>query len=84
MTQQREMTQSREMTPPRTKVVLQNSLSFQLHRLLRILKLYCIVASSQPPAPQILRVLKLYYKVASSQLLAAQVAPRTTVVLQSR
>ena len=39
-------------------------LSFQLHRLLR--------------------VLKLYYKVASSQLTAPQIAPRTTVVLQSR
>ena len=43
-------------------------LSFQLHRLLRVLKLYYKVASSQLPAPQIPRVLKLYYKVASARL----------------
>ena len=36
--------------------------------ILRVLKLYYKVASSQLPAPQILHVLKLYYKVASSQL----------------
>ena len=59
-------------------------LSFQLHRLLRVRKLYYKVASSHLPAPQILRVLKLYYKVASSQLPAPQIAPRTKVVLQSR
>ena len=59
-------------------------LSFQLHRLLRVLKLYYKVASSHLPAPQILRVLKSYYKVASSQLPAPQIAPRTKVVLQSR
>ena len=33
---------------------------------------------------RLLRVLKLYYEVASSQLLAAQIAPRAEVVLQSR
>ena len=48
-------------------------LSFQLHRLLRTLKLYYKVASSHLAAPQILRVLKLYYKVASSQLPAPQI-----------
>ena len=58
-------------------------LSFQLHRLLRVLKLYYQVASSQLPAPQILCVLQLYYKVASSQLPAPQIAPRTKVVLPS-
>ena len=47
--------------------------SFQLHRLLRVLKLYYKVASSHLPAPQILRVLKLYYKVASSHLPAPQI-----------
>ena len=52
-------------------------LSFQLHRLLRVLKLYYKVASSQLPAHGLLRVLKLYYKVATA-------TPRTTVVLQSR
>ena len=36
-------------------------------QILRVLKLYCNIASSHLPAPQILR-LKLYYKVASSQL----------------
>ena len=36
--------------------------------ILRVLKLYYKVASSQLPAPQILHVLQLYYKVASSQL----------------
>ena len=50
---------------------------------------YYTVASSQLlptshlPAPQLLRALKLYYAVASSQLPAPQIAPRTTVVLQS-
>ena len=48
-------------------------LSFQLHRLLRILKLYYKVASSHLPAPQILRVLKLYYNFASSHLPAPQI-----------
>ena len=43
-------------------------LSFQLHRLLRVLKLYYQVTSSHLPAPQIPRVLKLYYKVASARL----------------
>ena len=38
---------------PRTKVVLQSRQFFQLHRLLRVLKLYYKVASSQLPAPQI-------------------------------
>ena len=37
-------------------------------QILRVLKLYYKVASSQLPAPQILHVLQLYYKVASSQL----------------
>ena len=52
-------------------------------QILRVLKLYYKVASSQLPAPQILRVLQLYYKVASSQLPAPQIAPRTKVVLPS-
>ena len=52
-------------------------------QILRVLKLYYKVASSQLPAPQILRVLQLYYKVASSQLPAPQIAPRTRVVLPS-
>ena len=43
-------------------------LSFQLHRLLRVLKLYYQVTSSHLPAPQIPRVLKLYYKVAGARL----------------
>ena len=47
--------------------------SFQLHGLLRVLKLYYKVASSHLPASQILRVLKLYYKVASSHLPAPQI-----------
>ena len=37
-------------------------------QILRVLKLYYKVASSQLPAPQTLHVLQLYYKVASSQL----------------
>ena len=48
-------------------------LSFQLHRLLRVLKLYCKVTSSELPAPQLLRVLQLYYKVASAHLPAPQI-----------
>ena len=52
--------------------------------MLRVVKLYYKVASSQLPAPQLLRVLELYYKVASSQLPAPQIAPRSKVVLQSR
>ena len=52
--------------------------------MLRVLKLYYKVASSQLPAPQLRCVLKLHYKVASSQLPAPQIAPRTKVVLQSR
>ena len=52
-------------------------------QILRVLKLYYKVASSQLPATQILRVLQLYYKVASSQLPAPQIAPRTNVVLPS-
>ena len=43
-------------------------LSFQLYRLLRVLKLYYQVTSSHLPAPQIPRVLKLYCKVASARL----------------
>ena len=43
-------------------------LSFQLHKLLRVLKSYYQVTSSHLPAPQIPRVLKLYYKVASARL----------------
>ena len=43
-------------------------LSFQLHRLLRVLKLYYEVASSQLPAHGLLHVLQLYYQVASSHL----------------
>ena len=48
-------------------------LSFQLHRLLRVLQLYYNVTSSELPAPQLLRVLQLYYKVASAHLPAAQI-----------
>ena len=48
-------------------------LSLHLARILRVLKLYYKVASSQPPAPQILRVLKLHYKVASSHRPAPQI-----------
>ena len=47
-------------------------LSFQLHRLLRVLQLYYKVASSHLPAPQILRTLQLYYNFASSHLPAPQ------------
>ena len=61
--------------------LLRNSLPAP--QILRVLKLYYKVASSQLPAPQILRVLQLYYKVASSQLPAPQIAPRTKVVLPS-
>ena len=42
-----------------------------------------LLPTSHLPAPQLLRALKLYYAVASSQLPAPQIAPRTTVVLQS-
>ena len=48
-------------------------LSFQLHRLLRVLKLYYKVTSSELPAPQLLRVLQLYYNVASAHLPAPQI-----------
>ena len=44
-------------------------------QILRVLKLYYKVASSQLPAPQILHVLQLYYKVASSQLPAPPDSP---------
>ena len=44
-----------------------------VHRLLRVLKLYYKVTSSQLPAPQLLRVLQLYYKVASAHLPAPQI-----------
>ena len=47
-------------------------LSFQLHRLLRVLQLYYKVAGSHLPAPQILRALQLYYNFASSHLPAPQ------------
>ena len=40
--------------------------------MLRVLKLYYKVASSQLPAPQLLRVLQLYYQVASAHLPAPQ------------
>ena len=43
-------------------------LSFQLHRLLCVLKLYYQVTSSPLPATQIPRVLKLYYKDATARL----------------
>ena len=42
-----------------------------------------LLPTSHLPAAQLLRALKLYYAVASSQLPAPQIAPRTTVVLQS-
>ena len=61
----------------RTQVVLQSRQSpvliFQLHRLLRVLKLHYQVASSHLPTPQILRVLNLYYPVASSHLPAPRI-----------
>ena len=41
--------------------------------MLRVLKLYYKVASSQLPAPQLLRVLQLYYKVAGAHLPAPQI-----------
>ena len=69
----RQFSSSSSPDTPRTKVTTKSPvLSFQLHRLLRVLKLYYKVASSHLPAPQILRVLKLHYKVASSQLPAPQ------------
>ena len=52
--------------------------------MLRVLKLYYNVASSQLAAHKLLRVLKLYYKVASSQLPAPQILRVLKVVLQSR
>ena len=48
-------------------------LSFQLHRFLRVPKLYYKVTSSELPAPQLLRVLQLYYKVTSAHLPAPQI-----------
>ena len=59
-------------------------LSFQLHRLLRVLKLYYKVASSQLPAPQIApraRVVLPSHQFSSS---SSPDTPRTKVVLQSR
>ena len=59
-------------------------LSFQLHRLLRVLKLYYKVASSQLPAPQIAprtRVVLPSHQFSSS---SSPDTPRTEVVLQSR
>ena len=54
-------------------------LSFQLYRLLRVLKLYYKVASPQLPALQIAPRTKV-----ALESPALQIAPRTKVVLQSR
>ena len=54
-------------------------LSLQLYRLLRVLKLYYKVASSQLPALQIAPRTKVVLESP-----ALQIAPRTKVVLQSR
>ena len=83
----RDDSQQRGLTPPRTTLVLQSG-QFSASSSTGCSACYCCTrkspASSHLPAPQMLRVLQLYYTVASSQLLAAQIAPRTKVVLQSR
>ena len=70
---------------PRTKCTTRSPvLSFQLHRLLRVLKLYYKVASSQLPAPQIAprtKVVLPSHQFSSSSSLDT---PRTKVALQSR
>ena len=69
---------------PRTKVFTRSPvLTFHLHRLLRVLKLYHKVASSQLPAPQIAPRTKV---VPSHQFSSSSSSdtPRTKVVLQSR
>ena len=85
---------------PRTKVVLQGCqldcsaysscttkspvLSFQLHRLFRVLKLYYKVASSQLPAPQIAPRTKVVLPSHQFSSSSSPDTPRTKVVLRSR
>ena len=59
-------------------------LSFQLHRLLRVLKLYYKVASSQLPAPQIAPRTKVVLPNHQFSSSSSPDTPRTKVVLQSR
>ena len=59
-------------------------LSFQLHRLLRVLKLYHKVASSQLPAPQIAPRTKVVLPSHQFSSSSSPDTPRTKVVLQSR
>ena len=59
-------------------------LSFQLHRLLRVLKLYYKVASSQLPAPQIAPRTKVVLPSHQFSSSSSPDTPRTKVVLQSR
>ena len=65
---------------PRTKVVL----TFHLYRLLRALKLYYKVASSQLPAPQIAPRTKVVLPSHQFSSSSSPDTPRTEVVLQSR
>ena len=59
-------------------------LSFQPHRLLRVLKLYYKVASSQLPAPQIAPRTKVVLPSHQFSSSSSPDTPRTKVVLQSR
>ena len=59
-------------------------LSFQLHRLLRVLKLHYKVASSQLPAPQIAPRTKVVLPSHQFSSSSSPDTPRTKVVLQSR
>ena len=59
-------------------------LSFQLHRLLRVLRLYYKVASSQLPAPQIAPRTKVVLPSHQFSSSSSPDTPRTEVVLQSR
>ena len=59
-------------------------LSFQLHRLLRVVKLYYKVASSQLPAPQIAPRTKVVLPSHQFSSSSSPDTPRTKVVLQSR
>ena len=59
-------------------------LSFQLHRLLRVLKLYYKVASSQLPAPQIAPRAKVVLPSRQFSSSSSPDTPRTKVALPSR
>ena len=84
--QGRQFSASSSPDTPRTKSCTTKSpvLSFQLHRLLRVLKLYYKGASSQLPAPQIAPRTKVVLPSHQFSSSSSPDTPRTKVVLQSR